>query len=83
MIMKQQMSEMRERVAGHEDEREERMFHMEEQREEHHMQLQMQHQFMSTMMMILSGRNMFSVIPSHREEEKEEISNQEGKEEEE
>jgi hypothetical protein len=77
------MSEMLERAADHEDKREEHRFHMEEQRGEHRMQLQMQQQFMSTMMMILSGRNMFSVIPSHREEEKEEISNQEGKEEEE
>jgi len=83
MITNQQMSGMLERAADHEDKREEQRFHMEEQRGEHCMQLQMQQQFMSTMMMILSGRNMFSVIPSHREEEKEEISNQEGKEKEE
>jgi len=43
-----------------------RRFRMEKQREEHHMQLQMQQQFMSTMMMMLSGRNMFSVNPPHR-----------------
>ena len=77
------MSKMQEHVTDHEDEREEQRFCMEEQMEEHCMQIQMQQQFMSTMMMTLSGRNMISVNPPHREGEREEISNQEGKEKEE
>lgn len=57
MMTNQQMSEMRERAADREEEREERRLRLEEQREERRMQFQLQQQMMTTMFMMMSGRN--------------------------
>ena len=59
MMVNQQMNMMWEHANVSKDEREERSFCSEEQRGEHHMQLQMQQQFMTTMMM-MAVRTMFS-----------------------
>ena len=47
---------MRERAADHEEEREERRMRMEEQHEDRRMQMQIQQQFMTTMLVMMSGR---------------------------
>ena len=57
MMTNQQMSEMRERAAGQEEEHEERRLHLEEKREDCQMQLQLQQQLMTTMFLMMSGRN--------------------------
>jgi hypothetical protein len=62
MMTNQQMTEMRERAADREEEREERRLRLEEQREERRMQFQLQQQMMTTMFMMISGRN--PVFPS-------------------
>ena len=97
MITNQQMNEMPEHAADHEDQQEERRFCLEEQREDRQMQFQMQHQMMTTMMMIMGGRNMLPqqgmnipIIPPMQgnningdgKEEETKDTEQEGKEEE-
>ena len=60
MITNQQMADMKEHAEHHEDEREEQRFCMDEQWEDCHIQTQMQQQFLNTMMMMMSGNNVFS-----------------------
>ena len=56
LLTTQQMVEMRECAADREEEREERRMRMEEQREDRRMQMQIQQQFMTTMLVMMSGR---------------------------
>ena len=63
MITNQQMNEMRERAADREEERAERRMRLEEQREDRRMQVQMQQQMLTTMMLMMGGRNVFQTIP--------------------
>ena len=62
MITKQQMADMQEHAEHCEDERAEQRFWMEDQPEDHRMQMQMQMQqkFLTTMMMMMNGNNVFS-----------------------
>ena len=50
---------MQERAADCEEQREERRLRLEEQREDRIMQFQMQQQLMTTMMMMMGGRNVY------------------------
>ena len=64
MITNQQMNKMREHAADREEDQSERSMRLEEQREDRHLQVQMQQQMMTTMLLMMGGRNVFQTIPS-------------------